>query len=151
MRLQLKGIRRCRVLLNRPFSATLDPRLFSQAELNHLRSKINDKLNSTDDPLSAVQEANIDVDIWYHDWKRIMETSELSGSELASLVANLTIQKHWADAMAACRAVRSSGVHNIDMMTGDQKEILAMAKEALQRHLHVMLTQPAYIANFRYV
>lgn len=149
--LKLKGVRRCRTLLDRPFSARLDPRLFAQAELNHLRAKINENLiHSRDDILQAVQDARVDIEIWFHDWKRIMEASPLSGSELPSLVTNLTVQKHWADAMASCRAVRATGVHNIDVMSDDQREVLTMAKGSLCRHLDVILTQPAYISNFKY-
>lgn len=149
--LKLKNIRRCRALLNKPFSAPLDPRLFSQVELNHLRAKINDNLtHSSDNILQAVHDAKIDLDVWYHDWKRIMETSPLSGPELPSLITNLTVQKHWGDAMAALRAVRATGVHNIDMMTEEQKEVLNMGKEALQAHLDVVLTQTSYIENLLY-
>lgn len=79
-----------------------------------------------------------------------METSPVAVNELPLLLANLNIQKHWADAMAACRAVRATGIHNIDMMSPEHREVLTMAKEALQNHLHVMLTQTQYIANFKY-
>lgn len=149
--LRLKSIRRCRALLDKTFSTSLDPRLFSQIELNHLRAKINESIShSSDNLLDAVQDARVDLDVWYHDWKRIMESSPLSGSELPSLITNLTVQKHWADAMAAIRAVRATGVHNIDMMTDEQKEVLNMGKEALQAHLDVILTQPSYIGNLLY-
>lgn len=63
--LKLKGVRRFRMLLNRSFSTKLDPRLFAQAELNHLRAKINEKLaRSTDEVLEAVLDARVDIDIW---------------------------------------------------------------------------------------
>lgn len=149
--LKLKNIRRCRALLNKPFSAPLDPRLFSQVELNHLRAKINDNLlSSGDNILPAVHDAKIDLDVWYNDWRRIMETSPLSGSELSSLITNLTVQRYWGDAMAALRAVRATGVHNIDVMTEEQKEVLNIGKEALQAHLDVILTQSSYIDNLLY-
>ncbi|KAK5089218.1 hypothetical protein LTR05_003444 [Lithohypha guttulata] len=149
--LKLKGVRRCRVLLNRPFSATLDSRLFSQVELNHLRAKINENLlNNQEGILQAVQDARVDLDVWSQDWLRIMESSPLSGSELPLLVTNLMVQKHWADAMAALRAIRATGIHNIDIMSPEQKEVLRMAKEALQEHLDILVAQPEYIDNFRY-
>lgn len=149
--LTLKSVRRFRMLLNRPFSTKLDPRLFAQAELNHLRAKINDRLaRNCDDVLEAVLDARVDIDVWYNDWKRIMETSPVAVYELPLLLANLNIQKHWADAMAACRAVRATGIHNIDTMSPELREVLGMAKDALRSHLHIMLTQPQYIANFKY-
>ena len=149
--LKLKGIRRCRLFLDRPFSTKLDPRLFAQAELNHLRAKINERLASkADDILDAVQDARVDIDIWYHDWRRIMETTPVASTELPLLIANLTIQKYWADAMAACRAVRTSGVHNVDIMSSEQREVLGLAKQALESHLRVMLTQPLYLANLKF-
>ncbi|KAK5953153.1 hypothetical protein OHC33_005721 [Knufia fluminis] len=149
--LRIKGVRRCRTLLNRPFSSRLDARLFSQVELNRLRAKVNETLTShSDDLLQAVQEARVDIDVWYQDWKRIMEASPLSESELPSLIANLTVQRHWAEAMAACRAVRATGVHQVEMMSPEAHDMLVIAKEALQNHLYVMLSQPHYLANFRY-
>lgn len=147
----IKGVRRCRTLLDRPFSSRLDVRLFSQVELNRLRTKINQTLTSrSDDLFQAVQDARVDIEIWYQDWKRIVEASPLSGSELPSLIANLTVQRHWAEAMAACRAVRATGVQQVEMMPESTRAMLIMGKEALQNHLEVMLTQPPYLANFRY-
>jgi len=149
--LRIKGVRRCRTLLNRSYSSKLDARLFSQVELNRLRTKINETLtSSSDDLLQAVQDARVDIEVWYQDWKRIMETSPLSGAEMPSLVANLTIQRHWAEAMAACRAVRATGLRQVELMSEDVRNMLTMAKEALQSHLYVMLTQTHYLANFRY-
>lgn len=149
--LKLKGVRRFRMLLNRSFSTKLDPRLFAQAELNHLRAKINEKLTrNSEEVVEAVLDARVDLDIWYNDWRRIMETSPVAAGELPLLLANLDVQRHWADAMAACRAVRATGIHNVDMMSPEHREVLGMAKEALHNHLHVMLIRPQYIANFKY-
>lgn len=151
MSLKIKGVRRCRTLIDKPFSVNLDARLFSQVELNSLRIKVNKSLtHENDDLLQAVQDARVDIAIWFDDWKRIIETSTLSGSELPLLMANLIVQRHWADAMAACRAVRATGVSNISLMSDDQKSVLALAKTALQHHLRVMLTETHYLKNFKY-
>ncbi|KAJ9662047.1 hypothetical protein H2198_001589 [Neophaeococcomyces mojaviensis] len=147
--LKITGVRRCRVLLDRPFSTWLDMRLFSQVELNHLLTKINESLTG-DEVLETVQHARVDIDIWYSDWKRIMVSSTLSGFELPSLLINLTVQRHWADAVAMCRAIRATGVQNIDLMSPDEKQILVMAKTSLQHHLEVILTEPQYLANLKY-
>jgi len=148
--LKITGVRRCRVLLDRPFSTWLDVRLFSQVELNHLLTKINESLSDNDDVLETVQHARVDIDIWYNDWKRIMESSTLLGNELSSLLVNLTVQRHWADAVAMCRAIRTTGAQNIDLMTADEKQILVMEKASLQYHLDVILTEPHYLANLKY-
>lgn len=149
--LKVKRVRRCRALLDKPFSTKLDARLFSQVELNSIRIKISESLtHESDDLLEAVQDARINIAIWFDDWKRIIETSPVSGFEMPLLMTNLTIQRHWADAMGACRAVRIAGVSNIDMMSPDQMEMLSLAKHALQDHLNVMLTQRHYLANFRF-
>lgn len=151
LRLKVKGVRRCRTLLSRPFSATLDTRLFSQVELNHLRAKFNDALVADRDDLqTTIQDARIDIDVWYHDWRRIIETSPTSGPETPSLITNLTVQRHWADAMLMCRAIRATGVRDLSAMSTDQKMLLGMAKDALQNHLDLILLHKHYLTNFRY-
>lgn len=151
LRLKVKGVRRCRTLLSRPFSATLDTRLFSQVELNHLRAKFNDALVADRDDLQAtIQDARVDIDVWYHDWRRIIETSPTSGPETPSLITNLTVQRHWADAMLMCRAIRATGVRDLSAMSTDQKMLLGMAKDALQNHLDLILLHKHYLTNFRY-
>lgn len=151
LRLKVKGVRRCRTLLNRPFSTALDMRLFSQIELNHLRAKFNDAMTvDRDDVQATVQDARIDIDVWYHDWRRIIETSPISGSEVPSLITNLTVQRHWADAMLMCRAIRLTGVQDFSAMSVDQKALLGMARDALQSHLDIILDQKHYLTNFKY-
>ncbi|KAK5280682.1 hypothetical protein LTR40_005985 [Exophiala xenobiotica] len=66
---QLRGkARRCRILLNQPFSTILDLRLLSQVELNALREKIHDSLSTCDkddgeEVMAIVRDAQIDLDI----------------------------------------------------------------------------------------
>lgn len=152
VRLKVKGVRRSRTLLNRPFSTTLDTRLFSQVELNHLRAKFNDAIASDggDDLQAIIQDARIDIDVWYHDWRRIIETSPTSGVETPSLITNLTVQRHWADAMLTCRAIRATGLRDLSAMSTGQKALLGMAKEALQSHLDIILLHQHYLTNLKY-
>lgn len=149
--LRVKGVRRCRTLLNRSFSSSLDARLFSQVELNHLRAKINESITVGNDELhTTVQDARIDIDVWYHDWRRIIETSPALGAETSSLITNLTVQRYWADAMLMCRAIRMTGTQDVNAMSSEQKSLLFMARDALQHHLDTMLEQHHYLTNFKY-
>ncbi|KAG8629750.1 hypothetical protein KVT40_001369 [Elsinoe batatas] len=147
----IKNVRRCRSLLNQPYSTALDTRLFSQVELNHLRAKIsNDLLKGEESLDDIVTGARLDLSVWYDDWKRIVETSLLSGDETPSLLTNLAIQWHWADAMTACTAFRLCGNNNMEGVTAEQRAFLQMTQSALHLHLDTMLANPEYLDNFKY-
>ncbi|EAU36243.1 conserved hypothetical protein [Aspergillus terreus NIH2624] len=95
--------RRCRLLLHHPSSTVLDLRLFSQVE--------------------------VDLDLWFDDWLRIIgmqtylleervpddgaENSANAEEERPSLLAALRVQKCWSEMMLYCKALRSMGVENI--------------------------------------
>ena len=147
--LKIKSVRRCRVLLDRPFSTCLDARLFSQVELNRLRSKINDSIATSNDVEQTIQEARVDLEIWYQDYKRIITTSPLSGSELASLISNLSVQRYWAEGVAICRVIHTTGVRNIQLMTPNQQSLVSRARDVLQIHLDLII-EPNYTRGLRY-
>lgn len=146
--------RRCRILLDKPFSTVLDLRLLSQVELNSLREKTHDSLSSCDglddeEIMSMVRDAQIDINVWYNDWDAIMKRSPTV--ETPVLMLNLEVQKYWSQTVALCRAVRALGDDNIASMSATQREVLFMAKAALQKHLRVILDQPQYyLFKFRF-
>jgi hypothetical protein len=150
------GARRCRVLLHKPFSTALDLRLLSQVELNYLRARIHDTFESSadsadDEILDDVRDAKIDLDLWYNDWVNAIETSPIAGAERPSLIVNLTIQRHWSEAMAYFRALKCLGTENVDAMGPSGQSLLHMAKTALKKHLAVTIEEPNhYLANLRY-
>ncbi|KIX07418.1 uncharacterized protein Z518_02071 [Rhinocladiella mackenziei CBS 650.93] len=152
---QLRGdARRCRILIDKPFSTVLDLRLLSQVELNSLRAGIHDSLSNSeefddDEVTDMVRDAQIDLDVWYNDWEHIMKRSPTT--ETPVLLLNLEVQKYWSQAVALCRAVRALGNENIASMSTTQREILLMAKDALKKHLRIILDQPQYyLAHFRF-
>ncbi|KAK6387184.1 hypothetical protein LTS17_000450 [Exophiala oligosperma] len=152
---QLRGkARRCRVLLNQPFSTILDLRLLSQVELNALRAKFHDSLSmcetgDTDEVTSIVRDAQIDIDIWLDDWQSIMK--RLTVAETPVLLLNLEVQQYWSKVVVLCRAIRVLGIENITEMSDSQKHLLSTAKVCLKKHLRVILDQPQnYLAHFRY-
>lgn len=152
---QLRGkARRCRILLNQPFSTVLDLRLLSQVELNALRAKFHDSLSmcdkgDTDDVMSIVRDAQIDIDIWFDDWQSIMK--RLPVTETPVLLLNLKVQQYWSKVVVLCRAIRVLGIENITEMSDSQRHLLSTAKGALKKHLRVILDQPQnYLAHFRY-
>lgn len=152
---QLRGeARRCRILLDRPYSTVLDLRLLSQVELNPLRAKAHDALSACDglddeEIMSIVRDAQIDLDIWHSDWESIMKRSVTT--ETPVLLLNLEVQKYWSQTVVACRAVRAIGNDNIAEMSFSQRQLLSMAKSALKKHLRIILDQPQnYLAHFRF-
>jgi uncharacterized Zn finger protein (UPF0148 family) len=152
---QLKGdSRRCRILLDRPFTTPLDLRLLSQVELNALRGKVHDSISGMEqldeeEVMDILNDVQVDIDVWYNDWKNIMQRNPTS--ETPVLLVNLEVQKYWSQAIALCRATRALGNETIADMSISQRDLLVMVKAALQRHLRIILDQPQhYLAKFCY-
>ncbi|KAK5994119.1 hypothetical protein PT974_07559 [Cladobotryum mycophilum] len=146
-------VRRSRIILKNAFATTLDLFLFCQVELNAARTRIHDSLSglvsSDDDQLmKIVREARIDIDVWFDDWTHVFEKHS---AQYPWLLVNLRMQKCWAENMVMCRAVRASGVENVDFMPPTQRTILVMAREALEEHLNIMIEEPRiYLRNLRF-
>lgn len=145
--------RRCRILLQSPFSTGMDHYLFAQVELNVLRAKIYASLpqraNLNDSEImDLVRDAKLDIDVWFHDWIRI---SQPHHQTMPWFVPNLSVQRCWADNMALCRAVRAAGVENVNVMSPTQKTILDMTKATLKQHLDIIIQEPRlYLKSIRY-
>jgi hypothetical protein len=145
--------RRSRIILKSPAANELDLFLFSQVELNVIRGRIYDSLASHTDfddegMMDVVREARIDIAIWFDDWAHIFEKHKVQSPWL---IVNLRVQKCWAENMALCRVVRASGVENVDFMSTAQRSVVAMAKDALEEHLDIMIEEPRlYIRNLRF-
>ncbi|KAM9876218.1 hypothetical protein VDGL01_09671 [Verticillium dahliae] len=145
--------RRSRILLESPCSNDMDLYLFSQVELNALRANIYNSLSQCadadeEDIMEMVRDAKIDIEVWFNDWARIYEQRR---PQMPWLQPNLIVQRHWADSMALCRAVRASGVENVRAMSQTQKTILLMAKASLRQHLEVILMEPRhYLSGLRF-
>ncbi|KAK4082741.1 uncharacterized protein Triagg1_1631 [Trichoderma aggressivum f. europaeum] len=126
---------------------------FKFVELNVIRGRIYDSLAShvgfgDEEMLDVVREARIDISIWFDDWAHIFEKHSIQAPWLS---VNLRVQKCWAENMALCRAVRATGVENVDFMSPAQKSVVAMAKDALEEHLDIMIEEPRlYIRNLRF-
>lgn len=146
-------VRRCRVLLEVPCSTDLDLHLLSQVELNALRANTYAALSHSSglpdqEVMAVVRDAKIDIDLWFNDWTRILSRSK---SQKRILGVNIRIQRCWADAMVLCRAVRVSGVENVDAMSSTQRGMLLMAKDALAEHLGIVIEEPReYLRNLRF-
>lgn len=149
----LGDVRRCRVLLEVPCSTDLDLHLLSQVELNALRANTYAALSDSSclpdqEVMAVVRDAKIDIDLWFNDWTRIFSRSQ---SQKRTLAINIRIQRCWADAMVLCRAVRVSGVGNVDAMSSTQRGVPLMAKDALAEHLAIVIEEPReYLRNLRF-
>ncbi|KAL6879337.1 hypothetical protein J3F83DRAFT_725866 [Trichoderma novae-zelandiae] len=146
--------RRCRVILKNSVATELDLFLFSQVELNVVRGRIYDSLSGHmgfgDEAtmMDVVRGARIDIALWFDDWEHIFEKHSAQAPWLS---VNLRVQRCWAENMALCRVVRASGVENVDFMSSAQKSVVAMAKDALEEHLDIMIEDPRlYIRNLRF-
>ncbi|KAJ5842224.1 hypothetical protein N7534_012054 [Penicillium rubens] len=155
--IRLKGnVRRCRVLLSHPSSTVLDLRLFSQVELNILRANVGDALggNTSLDGQSIadyVHDMKIELDLWFDDWLRIIESCIAAAEEKPSLLVALRVQKCWAEMMLNCKALRSMGVENVAAMSTTERTILLTAKASARRHLRLIIADPDfYLAKLRY-
>ena len=146
-------VRRCRIILDKPFTTELDLCLLEQMELNVLMAKIHNSVtdvtrNVEDDKLiEAVQDARVDIEVWFNDWTYILNSKPHEDW----LSVNIKVQRHWADVTMLCWAVCSLNVGSLDVMSPAQKKVLMMAKSALQQHLGTILAEPQiYIHNLRY-
>ncbi|CAG8138860.1 unnamed protein product [Penicillium nalgiovense] len=155
--IRLKGnVRRCRVLLSHPSSTILDLRLFSQVELNILRANVGDAIGgktSLDGQSIAdyVHDMKIELDLWFDDWLRIIESCVAAAEEKPSLLVALRVQKCWAEMMLNCKALRSMGVENVAAMSTTERTILLTAKASARRHLRLIIADPDfYLAKLRY-
>ncbi|KAJ5374382.1 transcriptional regulator family: Fungal Specific TF [Penicillium concentricum] len=155
--IRLKGNpRRCRVLLRHASSTILDLRLFSQVELNILRANVGDTLGgkpSLDGQSIAdyVHDMKLELDLWFDDWLRIIESCVAATDEKPSLLVALRVQKCWAEMMLNCKALRSMGVENVAAMSSTEKTILLTAKTSARRHLRLIIVDPDfYLAKLKY-
>ncbi|KAL5334129.1 hypothetical protein BJX70DRAFT_402912 [Aspergillus crustosus] len=149
--------RRCRKLLHQPSSTVLDLRLFSQVELNVIRVHINETLGSKvplarADIAAFVQEAKLDLDLWFDDWQRIIENALApNDEERPPLLAALRVQKCWSEMMLHCKALRSLGVENVAAMSPVERKILLMAKASARKHLSLITIEPdSYLSKLKY-
>ncbi|KAE8373364.1 hypothetical protein BDV26DRAFT_285196 [Aspergillus bertholletiae] len=147
---------RCRILLRHHTSTVLDLRLFSQVELNVIRAKINDTLD-TKEMLQGtylaefVHDAKVDLDLWFDDWFRIIEGPVAAEQERPFLLAALRVQKCWAELILHCKALRSMGVENVAAMSSVERNILQLAKSSARKHLRLISTEPDfYLAKLKY-
>jgi hypothetical protein len=150
------NVRRCRVLLESASCTDMDHHLFPQVELNVLRASTYSTFAgctnfSDEEVMDLVRDARIDIGVWFNDWLRIFEQRQFPPSYKRWLTLHLNVQKCWAETMALCRAVRASGVENVDAMSAAQLNMLLMAKDALKQHLDIILEEPRdYLRNLRF-
>ncbi|KAL2126781.1 hypothetical protein VTI74DRAFT_234 [Chaetomium olivicolor] len=150
---------RCRILLDNPHATGIDLYLFSQVELNALRTRIHSTISryrrthpsaerEDDEIMDLVSDACIDLNVWFDDWARIYERHT---PQMPWLAPNLAVQRCWADAMAMCAALRAAGIENVRAMSAAQTAILRMAKRSLRQHLDIILQEPrVYLRSIRY-
>ncbi|KAJ6136148.1 hypothetical protein N7512_001308, partial [Penicillium capsulatum] len=174
----LGNSRRCRILLSHPSTTVLDLRLFSQVEvcenlrplsflytclfivcqetLMHTPATINDTLGpgTTIDRAGIsdfVHEMKIDLDLWFDDWLRIIDSTVAAQHEKPFLLVALRVQKCWAEMMLNCKALRAMGVENVAAMTSTERSILLTAKASARRHLRLIIAEPDfYLAKLKY-
>ncbi|KAI4907816.1 hypothetical protein J4E90_009223 [Alternaria incomplexa] len=140
--------RKIRCLLAHPERTSTDIRLLSQVELNIIRTEAYTKImgqsndymgqHSEDQLRTTVDEACVELSLWLDEWTNIALTEPAPHQRTLAL-QNLCIQQAWATMTMYLKAVGSSGIENIAIMTDFQRDFIRKAKEAANRHLHYML------------
>jgi hypothetical protein len=135
-------------LVNHPERTAVDVRLLSQIELNVIRSEAYNKLgdNQCDQLLTededrlrnVLDDTTVELSLWLDEWTTII-SSEPSPHERAIALQNLHIQRQWALLTLHLKAIASTGIENIALMTDFQQESVRKAKEAATKHLHHIL------------
>ncbi|GAB7362897.1 hypothetical protein MBLNU230_g3199t1 [Neophaeotheca triangularis] len=154
--------RRVRSLLTHKKRTILDLRLFSQVELNAVRSSAHASIPCAghDEAINdIVRAAVLDLDLWLSEWEGILSSEINPSPEHQVTCVNMRIQHAWAILTLHLRALTASGIANIALMTDAQRSIAHAAKSAAEQHLQLLLTivpnaagQPArpYVSNLRY-
>ena len=140
--------RKIRSLLVHPERTAIDIRLLSQVELNIIRTEAYTKIMgrnsdfmiqlSEDQLRTTVDDARVELSLWLDEWTTIAMT-EPAPHQRAIALQNLQIQREWAMMTLYLKAVSSSGIENIAIMTDFQRDFIRKAKEAASCHLHYML------------
>jgi hypothetical protein len=131
-----------------PERTSIDIRLLSQIELNTIRTEAYKGIigqnsdfmvqHSEDQLRTTVDDASVELSLWLDEWTNIAST-EPAPHQRAIALQNLHIQREWAMMTLYLKAVASSGIENIAIMTDFQRDFICKAKEAASRHLHYML------------
>ncbi|KAL6704878.1 hypothetical protein ACN47E_007561 [Coniothyrium glycines] len=143
--------RKVRSLITHSERTAVDVRLLSQIELNVIRSEAYSKIirNATDILLphneaqlrATVEDVNVELSLWLEEWSAIISTEQDPYQKTIAL-QNLNIQREWAMMTLDLKAVASSGIENVAIMTDFQRDFVRRAKEAASRHLYHMLQAP---------
>ncbi|ORY10193.1 hypothetical protein BCR34DRAFT_588795 [Clohesyomyces aquaticus] len=140
--------RRIRALANHPERTLVDMRLYSQVELNMIRSSAyrsmaqlsGSSTGSNDDTLfrSTVRNTILELGLWLNEWVAII-SADAGASQRSLALLNLQIQYEWALITLHLKALSDSGVENIAVMDDFQQGLVVSAKEAAVRHLGLLL------------
>jgi hypothetical protein len=135
-------------LINHPERTAVDVRLLSQIELNVIRAEAYKKLssNQSDQTLSqdedqlrnVLDDTTLELSLWLDEWSIII-SSDPSPQDRSTALQNVHIQRQWALLTLHLKAIASSGIENIALMTEFQQDSVIKAKEAATHHLHHIL------------
>jgi hypothetical protein len=140
--------RKIRSLISHQERTPVDVRLLSQVELNIIRSEAYRKLTSNygeslltqdDNSLrSVLDDTSVELSLWLDEWTTIVST-EQTRHQRAVALQNLHIQRQWALMTLYLKAIATTGIENIAIMTDFQQDSVRKAKEAAACHLHHVL------------
>ncbi|KAF1960866.1 C6 zinc finger domain-containing protein [Byssothecium circinans] len=161
--------RRIRLLTVHPEQTAVDLRLLSQIELNLVRANAYSNIAHQYSNVSPASDAHlrstvhstaVELALWLEEWVSIIG-SLMDEHERELALLNLRIQYNWALITLHLKALSETGIDNITIMTGFQREMVRIAKEAAIAHLHHLLERPSslppdimesppYLAAFKY-
>ncbi|KAH8719259.1 hypothetical protein GQ44DRAFT_623700 [Phaeosphaeriaceae sp. PMI808] len=140
--------RKIRTLINHQERTAVDIRLLSQIELNVIRSEAYNKLTGKyGDSMLAQNEIHLrailddttlELSLWLNEWANIVSIQPQPLQRSVAL-QNLQIQRQWALMTLHLKAIATTGIENIALMTEFQQDSVRKAKEAAAQHLHHIL------------
>jgi hypothetical protein len=135
-------------LISHQERTSVDVRLLSQIELNIIRAEAYTKLVSyhSDSLLpqnenrlrTVLQDTSVELSLWLEEWIGIVSTEPIPHQRAVAL-QNLHIQREWALMTLHLKAIATTGIENIALMTDFQHECVRKAKDASAQHLHHVL------------
>ena len=140
--------RKIRSLISHQERTSVDVRLLSQIELNIVRSEAYTKLTSNHGASmstqnetrlrSVLEDTTVELSLWLEEWIVIVSTESVPSQRAVGL-QNLNIQYQWALMTLHLKAIATTGIENIALMTEFQHDCVRKAKNAAAQHLQHVL------------
>jgi hypothetical protein len=87
---------------------------------------------------TVLDDTTVELSLWLDEWTTII-SRESCARERSTALQNFQIQRQWALMTLHLKAIATTGIENIALMTEFQQDSVRKAKEAAAQHLHYIL------------